>query len=115
MLRKGNNMKVFMLTMTAIYSVLMSDANAAPKQPEVDKVYADVYKVLKEYRISAVAQDDYNLRVTHKTNKFMIHTIHKTGYTPSIRQDTYLQNLSKSKVPAMMDSLLKQEWGWGSM
>ena len=58
----------------------MSDANAAPKQPEIDKVYANVYKVLKEYGISAAAQDDYNLRVTHKTNKFMIHTIHKAGY-----------------------------------
>jgi hypothetical protein len=60
--------------------VLMSDANAAPKQPEVDKVYADVYRVLKEYGISGAAQADYNLRVRHKTNKFMIHTIHKTGY-----------------------------------
>ena len=73
-------MKRFVLTMIAICSVLMSGANASPIQPEVDKVYADVHKVLKEYGISGVSQENYSLRVAHKTNKFMVHTIHKTGY-----------------------------------
>jgi hypothetical protein len=36
MLRKGSNMKVILLTMTAICGVLMSDANAAPKPPEIE-------------------------------------------------------------------------------
>ena len=73
-------MKRVLLIMATVCGVLMSGANAAPIQPEADKAYEALYKVLKEYGISGVAQDNHNLRVTHKTNKFMIHTVHKTGY-----------------------------------
>jgi len=80
MLRKGNNMRRVLLIIITACSILVLGADAAPIQPEADKAYEALYKVLKEYGISGAAQANYNLRVTHKTNKFMIHTIHKTGY-----------------------------------
>jgi hypothetical protein len=78
--RKGKNMKRFMLTVVVSGSVIMSVSHAEPAQPEVEKVYGKLQKVLKEYGIRRWTQANYNLRVTHKTNKLMVHTIHKTGY-----------------------------------
>jgi hypothetical protein len=76
----ANNMKRILLIITVVCSVLMSGASAAPIQPEADKAYEALFKLLKEYKIIGVAQGNYTLGVRHKTNKFMIHTIHKTGY-----------------------------------
>ena len=73
-------MKRFMLTLVVAGSVIMSVSHAEPAQPEVEKVYGKLQKVLKEYGIRRWTQANYNLRVTHKTNKFMVHTVHKTGF-----------------------------------
>lgn len=64
-----------------LVSVFINTSYSGPFSPEIDSIFNELEQILKEYKFdNELAKENNSFKATYHTDKFIIHSIDKTGY-----------------------------------